>query len=188
VKVESHQTDEDEDDIDAGYKAFREEGAYLPRGESRGLDNAAPGRKTARTRGPNLDDQTWAGHLVRDPDPTRSVGSFCEGSDDGNGLDPFPALDDEPVEPPRRKRAWRPKRRAPIAFSIPKHLWRSPAYRALSPDERVLLDELSAMARNIGTDDPIVCSADMAAEKCNVSKTTALRLLSGVRRKGFTPS
>jgi hypothetical protein len=72
-----------------------------------------------------------------------------------------------------------------IAVSIPDHVFTHPAYRALQPVERVLLDELLYVARRLGTDEPIIFSADMAANGANVKRSVAARALLGLRKKGF---
>jgi hypothetical protein len=80
----------------------------------------------------------------------------------------------------------RQKRRTEIvAVSIPEHVWTHPAYRALQPVERVLLVELLALARQVGTDEPLVCSSVMAGNMCKVSWQVARRALLGLRKKGF---
>jgi hypothetical protein len=72
-----------------------------------------------------------------------------------------------------------------VAVSIPEHVWTHPAYRALQPVERVLLVELLALARQVGTDEPLVCSSVMAGNMCKVSWQVARRALLGLRKKGF---
>jgi DNA-binding transcriptional ArsR family regulator len=72
-----------------------------------------------------------------------------------------------------------------IAVSVPDHVFTHPAYRALSPIERCLLVELLALARQIGTDEPISCSYDMAADMLNVPRSVAGRALKALRKRGF---
>jgi hypothetical protein len=72
-----------------------------------------------------------------------------------------------------------------IAVSIPEHLFASPAYRALGLLERCLLTELLAVARRIGTEDPLNISVRWAAEMCGVSKSHATRAMSELEAKGF---
>jgi hypothetical protein len=72
-----------------------------------------------------------------------------------------------------------------IAVSVPDHVFTHPAYRALSPIERCLLVELLALARQIGTDEPIGCSYDMAADMLNVPRSVAGRTLMALRERGF---
>jgi hypothetical protein len=71
------------------------------------------------------------------------------------------------------------------AWSMPDELWTSPAYRKLSAGERVLVGELLALAKRFGTDEPIICSAETAAQMLNVDRMTAWRTMSGLRNKGF---
>jgi hypothetical protein len=71
------------------------------------------------------------------------------------------------------------------AWSMPDELWMAPAYRKLSLGERVLIGELLAMAKQYGTDEPIIFSAEMAAFACNVPRSVAARSLMGLRKKGF---
>jgi hypothetical protein len=52
------------------------------------------------------------------------------------------------------------KRGGAIAVSIPEHLFASPAYRALGPLERCLMTELLAVARRVGTEEPLNISYD----------------------------
>jgi hypothetical protein len=72
-----------------------------------------------------------------------------------------------------------------IAVAIPDHLFTHPAYRALLPTERVILIELLALAKRVGTDEPVVCSVAMAANMANVKRSVAGRALLGLRKKGF---
>jgi len=74
---------------------------------------------------------------------------------------------------------------AKAAFSLPDYTFTHPAYRALSPLERVLLGELLAIAQRVGTSEPIVCSARQAANMCNVQKSAAAEALSSLKKKGF---
>jgi hypothetical protein len=80
------------------------------------------------------------------------------------------------------------KRDGAIAVSIPKHLFASPAYRALGPLERCLLVELLAVAKRVGNDEPINISVRWAAEMCGVSKSHATRAMSELEAKGFIVS
>ena len=75
-----------------------------------------------------------------------------------------------------------------IAFSMLDHLWTHPAFRALKPVERVLVDELLYLARRFGTDEPIIFSTGMAANGANVKRSVAARALLGLRKKGFIVS
>jgi hypothetical protein len=72
-----------------------------------------------------------------------------------------------------------------VAVSIPEHLFASPAYRSLSPLDRCLLIELLAVAKRIGTDEPINCSVRMAADMCGVGKSHAATALATLEAKGF---
>jgi hypothetical protein len=74
---------------------------------------------------------------------------------------------------------------AKVALSIPEHVWTHPAYRALGLLERVLLGEMLALAHRVGTDGPIGCSVDMAANMANVRRSMAGRALLSLRKKGF---
>jgi hypothetical protein len=58
------------------------------------------------------------------------------------------------------------------------------AFRELAPVERSLLYELFAMARRLGTETPIGCSASMAANMCDVSRRYGVTLLSALEEKG----
>ena len=71
-----------------------------------------------------------------------------------------------------------------IAVSIPEHLFASPAYRALGLLERCLLTELLAVAKRIGTEDPLNISVRWAAEMCGVSKSHATRAMSELEARG----
>jgi hypothetical protein len=71
------------------------------------------------------------------------------------------------------------------AWSMPDELWASPAYRKLSLGERVLVGELLALTKSFGTDEPLICSAEMAAQAMNVDRMTAWRTMSGLQKKGF---
>jgi hypothetical protein len=62
------------------------------------------------------------------------------------------------------------------------------AFRELAPVERSLLYELFAMARRLGTETPIGCSASMAANMCDVSRRYGVTLLSALEEKGFIVS
>ena len=84
--------------------------------------------------------------------------------------------------------AKRARRAAAIAVSIPEHLFTSPAYRALDPLCRCLLTELLAIAKRIGTGEPVNCSARMAADMCAVSKSHAARALDEIEARGFIVS
>jgi hypothetical protein len=72
-----------------------------------------------------------------------------------------------------------------IAVAIPDHLFTHPAYRALPPTERVILIELLALAKRVGTDEPVVCSVAMAANMANVKRSVAARALLSLRKRGF---
>jgi hypothetical protein len=72
-----------------------------------------------------------------------------------------------------------------IAVSIPEHLFSSPAYRSLAPLNRCLLIELLAIAKRIGTDEPINCSVRMAADMCGVGKSHAATSLATLEARGF---
>ena len=80
------------------------------------------------------------------------------------------------------------RRTVAIAVSIPEHLFTSPAYRALDPLCRCLLTELLAIAKRVGTDQPVNCSARMAADMCAVSKSHAARAQDELEARGFIVS
>jgi hypothetical protein len=62
------------------------------------------------------------------------------------------------------------------------------AFRALTSVERSLLYELFALARQIGTDTPIRCSASMASDMLNMGRTSGFGALSALEAKGFIVS
>ena len=71
------------------------------------------------------------------------------------------------------------------AVSIPEHLFTSAAYRALDPLGRCLLTELLAIAKRVGTDVPITCSARMAADMCAVGKSHGADTIASLEALGF---
>jgi hypothetical protein len=85
----------------------------------------------------------------------------------------------------RRNQGPRKPMSAAIAVSIPEHLFVSPAYRALSPLERCLLIELLAVARRVGTDEPLNISVRWAADMCGVGKSHAAAGLATLEERGF---
>ena len=115
--------------------------------------------------------------------------------------------DGHPPDPPRRRRYQKlveiprnrlrqsqgrvmanDKRGGAIAVSIPEHLFASRAYRALGPLERCLLTELLAVAKRVGTEEPLNISVRLAADMCGVSKSHATRAMSELEARGFIVS
>jgi hypothetical protein len=84
-----------------------------------------------------------------------------------------------------RKTQWRNRSGSAIAVSVPEHLFVSPAFRLLAPLERYLLIELLAVAKRVGTDEPINCSVRTAADMCGVSGRHGARAISTLEAKGF---
>jgi hypothetical protein len=80
------------------------------------------------------------------------------------------------------------RKAAAVAVSIPAHLFMCPAYRALYPLCRGLLTELLAVAKRVGTEEPINCSVRTAADMCAVSKSHAGRAMDELEARGFIVS
>jgi hypothetical protein len=100
---------------------------------------------------------------------------------DANAIDSDPSvLRDPNAREKRRNRSGRA-----IAVSVPEHLFVSPAFRLLTPLERYLLIELLAVAKRVGTDEPINCSVRTAANMCGVSMRHGARAISTLEAKGF---
>ena len=86
--------------------------------------------------------------------------------------------------PIARKKQWR-NRSVAIAVNIPEHLFVSSAFRSLAPLERYLLIELLAVAKRVGTDEPINCSVRTAANMCGVRKSSAAAVMATLEARGF---
>jgi hypothetical protein len=91
--------------------------------------------------------------------------------------------------PTPRKRHSNRKKKNPLPQKCNDFFWDEVvsfgAFRELSTVDRSLLMDLFNMARNLGTDTPIGCSARMAADMLKMGKSTGAKALSSLEAKGF---
>jgi hypothetical protein len=91
--------------------------------------------------------------------------------------------------PTPRKRTSNRKKKNPLPQKWNDFFWDEVvpfvAFRELSTVDRSLLMDLFNIARNLGTDTPIGCSARKAADLLKMGKSTGAQALSSLEAKGF---